>query len=104
MHHYLTFVQHPLPAGDHADMLRSEPERHYRQLPTFYRERRDTCLLMRCVPAVWKFCPAEGTRFLLADASAVSDLDDVNLPLAHHRDRRRGDPAVGVLCQLFPHG
>ncbi|MBW5814377.1 pyridoxal phosphate-dependent aminotransferase [Yersinia kristensenii] len=75
IHQYLTFsvctpVQFAL-----ADMLNSEPE-HWQQLPEFYRTRRD-----RFVNALstsrFKILPSEGTYFLLADYSAISDLDDV---------------------------
>ena len=45
-----------------------------------------------------RLLPCEGTYFQCVDYSAVERLgDDALLPLADERDRRRGDPAVGVL-------
>jgi len=76
VHQYLTFAVNTPAQLAIADMLRSEPE-HYRQLPTFYRERRD--LFIDALRASrLEILPCEGTYFLLADYSAVSDLDDVN--------------------------
>ncbi|MEY8770948.1 pyridoxal phosphate-dependent aminotransferase [Erwinia sp. ACCC 02193] len=75
VHQYLTFAVNTPAQLALADMLNAEPE-HYRELPAFYRARRD-----RFVQALAKsrleILPCEGTYFLLADYSAVSDLDDV---------------------------
>ncbi|MEM0631021.1 pyridoxal phosphate-dependent aminotransferase [Klebsiella michiganensis] len=76
VHQYLTFAVNTPAQLAIADMLRSEPE-HYRQLPAFYRERRD--LFIDALRASrLDILPCEGTYFLLADYSAVSDLDDVS--------------------------
>ncbi len=57
-------------------MLREAPE-HYRELPAFYRERRDL-FIEALRPSRLEILPCEGTYFLLADYSAISDLDDVS--------------------------
>nr|MBA2815568.1 Methionine aminotransferase [Candidatus Pantoea persica] len=50
---------------------------HYRKLPAFYRTRRDR-LAQALKKSRFKVLPCEGTYFLLADYSALSDLDDVS--------------------------
>lgn len=76
VHQYLTFAVNTPAQLAIADMLRNEPE-HYRQLPTFYGERRD--LFVEALRASrLEILPCEGTYFLLADYSAISDLDDVS--------------------------
>ncbi|MCT6562938.1 aminotransferase class I/II-fold pyridoxal phosphate-dependent enzyme, partial [Staphylococcus aureus] len=57
-------------------MLRAEPE-HYRELPEFYRARRDR-FVEALADSRFEILPCEGTYFLLADYSAISDLDDVS--------------------------
>lgn len=76
VHQYLTFAVNTPAQLAIADMLRSEPE-HYRQLPEFYRERRDLFIDALRTSRL-EILPCEGTYFLLADYSAISDLDDVN--------------------------
>ncbi|AVJ16411.1 methionine aminotransferase [Serratia sp. MYb239] len=75
VHQYLTFAVNTPAQLALADMLRAEPE-HWRQLPAFYRAKRD-----RFVQALSRsrleILPCAGTYFLLADYRAVSDLDDV---------------------------
>lgn len=76
VHQYLTFSVNTPAQLAIADMLRHEPE-HYRQLPEFYQQRRD--LFIEALRASrLEILPCEGTYFLLADYSAVSDLDDVS--------------------------
>jgi methionine aminotransferase len=75
IHQYLTFAVNTPAQLAIADMLRAEPQ-HWRQLPDFYRERRDH-LVNALAPTWLKVLPSQGTYFLLADYSAVSDLDDV---------------------------
>ena len=76
VHQYLTFAVNTPAQLAIADMLRSEPD-HYRQLPAFYRERRD--LFIDALRASrLEILPCEGTYFLLADYRAISDLDDVS--------------------------
>ncbi|WP_075183489.1 pyridoxal phosphate-dependent aminotransferase [Pantoea sp. 1.19] len=75
VHQYLTFSVNTPAQLAMADMLRDEPA-HYRELPAFYRARRDR--FVRALSASrLRLLPCDGTYFLLADYSAVSDLDDV---------------------------
>ncbi|WP_413735052.1 pyridoxal phosphate-dependent aminotransferase [Sodalis sp. RH21] len=75
VHQYLTFAVNTPSQLALADMLRAEPQ-HWRQLPDFYRDRRDH-LVQALAPSRLELLPCAGTYFLLADYSAVSDLDDV---------------------------
>ncbi|MDH2911749.1 pyridoxal phosphate-dependent aminotransferase [Kosakonia sp. HypNH10] len=75
VHQYLTFSVNTPAQLALADMLRAEPQ-HYRELPEFYRERRDV-LVNALRESKLEILPCEGTYFLLADYSAISDLDDV---------------------------
>ncbi|AGB79170.1 aspartate/tyrosine/aromatic aminotransferase [Enterobacteriaceae bacterium strain FGI 57] len=76
VHQYLTFAVNTPAQLALADMLRAQPE-HYRQLPTFYRERRDL-FIGALRESRLEILPCEGTYFLLADYSAISDMDDVS--------------------------
>ncbi|MBZ6387729.1 MULTISPECIES: pyridoxal phosphate-dependent aminotransferase [Pantoea] len=76
VHQYLTFAVNTPAQLAIADMLRDAPE-HYRELPSFYRARRDR-LAQALGKSRFKVLPCEGTYFLLADYSAISDLDDVS--------------------------
>lgn len=76
VHQYLTFAVNTPAQLALADMLRAEPE-HYRQLPDFYRARRDL-FIDALSQSRLKLLPCEGTYFLLADYSAISELDDVS--------------------------
>lgn len=75
IHQYLTFAVNTPAQLALADMLRQEPA-HWQTLPAFYRQRRDH-LVQALAPSRLKLLPCEGTYFLLADYSAVSDKDDV---------------------------
>ncbi|MGR4049177.1 pyridoxal phosphate-dependent aminotransferase [Kosakonia cowanii] len=75
VHQYLTFSVNTPAQLALADMLRAEPQ-HYRELPDFYRARRDV-LVNALRESKLEILPCEGTYFLLADYSAISDLDDV---------------------------
>lgn len=75
VHQYLTFSVNTPAQLALADMLRAEPQ-HYRELPEFYRARRDV-LVNALRESKLELLPCEGTYFLLADYSAISDLDDV---------------------------
>lgn len=75
IHQYLTFAVNTPAQLALADMLRQEPA-HWQTLPAFYRQRRDH-LVRALAPSRLKLLPCEGTYFLLADYSAVSDKDDV---------------------------
>ena len=76
VHQYLTFAVNTPAQLALADMLRAQPE-HYRQLPDFYRVRRDL-FIDALSQSRLKILPCEGTYFLLADYSAISELDDVS--------------------------
>lgn len=76
VHQYLTFAVNTPAQLALADMLRAQPE-HYRQLPEFYQARRDL-FVDALSQSRLKLLPCEGTYFLLADYSAISDLDDVS--------------------------
>lgn len=75
IHQYLTFAVNTPAQLAIADMLRQHPE-HWRELPDFYRARRD-----RFVNALsasrFELLPCQGTYFLLADYKAISTQDDV---------------------------
>lgn len=75
VHQYLTFAVNTPAQLALADMLNAEPE-HYRELPAFYQARRDR-FVQALAKSRLKILPCEGTYFLLADYSAISDLDDV---------------------------
>lgn len=102
VHQYLTFSVNTPAQLAIADMLEQEPA-HYRQLPEFYRARRD-----RFVQALgrsrFKLLPCAGTYFLLADYSAISDLDDV--AFCQWLTKEVGVAAIplSVFCaDAFPH-
>ncbi len=76
VHQFLTFAVNTPAQLAIADMLRNQPE-HYRELPDFYRARRDLFIDALSASRL-KILPCEGTYFLLADYSAISDLDDVS--------------------------
>ena len=102
VHQYLTFSVNTPAQLALADMLRNEPE-HWQQLSAFYRAKRD-----RFVQALsnsrLEILPCEGTYFLLADYSAVSDLDDV--AFCHWLTEHVGVAAIplSVFCaDPFPH-
>lgn len=76
VHQYLTFAVNTPAQLALADMLRAQPE-HYRQLPEFYQARRDL-FVDALSQSRLKLLPCEGTYFLLADYSAISDQDDVS--------------------------
>lgn len=76
VHQYLTFAVNTPAQLALADMLRNEPQ-HYRELPDFYRARRDV-FINALAESKLEILPCEGTYFLLADYSAISDVDDVS--------------------------
>ncbi|MCV9880445.1 pyridoxal phosphate-dependent aminotransferase [Brenneria izbisi] len=102
IHQYLTFSVNTPAQLAIADMLREQPQ-HWRELPDFYRARRD-----RFVHALsasrFELLPCEGTYFLLADYRAISDLDDVSF--CRWLTEQVGVAAIplSVFCaQPFPH-
>jgi len=76
VHQYLTFSVNTPAQLALADMLRTSPE-HYQELPAFYQQKRDV-LINALADSRLEILPCEGTYFLLADYSAISDLDDVS--------------------------
>lgn len=76
VHQYLTFSVNTPAQLAIADMLREHPE-HYLTLPEFYRARRDR-FIQALAGSRLTLLPCEGTYFLLADYSAISDSDDVS--------------------------
>lgn len=102
VHQYLTFSVNTPAQLALADMLRAQPE-HYRELPDFYRARRDV-LINALRGSRLEILPCEGTYFLLADYSAISDLDDVRF--CEWLTKEAGVAAIplSVFCaDAFPH-
>ena len=102
VHQYLTFSVNTPAQLALADMLRAQPE-HYRELPDFYRARRDV-LINALRGSRLEILPCEGTYFLLADYSAISELDDVSF--CEWLTKEAGVAAIplSVFCaDAFPH-
>ncbi|QHP53200.1 pyridoxal phosphate-dependent aminotransferase [Pectobacterium carotovorum subsp. carotovorum] len=76
VHQYLTFSVNTPAQFAIADMLREQPQ-HWRELPDFYRTKRDR-FIKALAGSRFDILPCEGTYFLLADYRAISDLDDVS--------------------------
>lgn len=102
IHQYLTFSVNTPAQLAIADMLRQHPE-HYRELPEFYRARRDR-LIQALRSSRFHLLPCEGTYFLLADYSAISDLDDVSFCQWLTREVGAAAIPLSVFCEApFPH-
>ncbi|PVY87612.1 pyridoxal phosphate-dependent aminotransferase [Pantoea ananatis] len=102
IHQYLTFSVNTPAQLAIADMLRQHPE-HYRELPEFYRARRDR-LIQALRSSRFHLLPCEGTYFLLADYSAISDLDDVSFCQWLTREVGVAAIPLSVFCEApFPH-
>lgn len=102
VHQYLTFSVNTPAQLALADMLNAEPE-HYQTLPAFYRARRDR-FVQALANSRFEILPCEGTYFLLADYSAISDLDDV--AFCQWLTKEAGVAAIplSVFCaDPFPH-
>ncbi|CCG86303.1 pyridoxal phosphate-dependent aminotransferase [Erwinia piriflorinigrans] len=102
VHQYLTFSVNTPAQLAIADMLEQEPA-HYRELPEFYRARRDR-FVQALARSRFKLLPCAGTYFLLADYSAISDLDDV--AFCQWLTKEVGVAAIplSVFCaDAFPH-
>ncbi|SFR02639.1 methionine aminotransferase [Enterobacter sp. kpr-6] len=102
VHQYLTFSVNTPAQLALADMLRASPE-HYQELPAFYQQKRDV-LINALADSRLEILPCEGTYFLLADYSAISDLDDVSF--CEWLTREAGVAAIplSVFCaDPFPH-
>ncbi|MCX8959244.1 pyridoxal phosphate-dependent aminotransferase [Erwinia psidii] len=102
VHQYLTFSVNTPAQLALADMLTAEPQ-HYRQLPDFYRARRDR-FVQALAKSRFELLPCEGTYFLLADYRAISDLDDVAFCQWLTRDVGVAAIPLSVFCAgPFPH-
>ncbi|NQF21672.1 aminotransferase class I/II-fold pyridoxal phosphate-dependent enzyme, partial [Enterobacter hormaechei] len=102
VHQYLTFAVNTPAQLALADMLRSEPG-HYRELPDFYRARRDRFVAALSQSRL-EILPCEGTYFLLADYSAISDLDDVSFCQWLTKEVGVAAIPLSVFCaDPFPH-
>jgi len=102
VHQYLTFAVNTPAQLAIADMLRHEPA-HYRELPAFYRARRDR-LAQALEKSRFTVLPCEGTYFLLADYSAISDLDDVSFCQWLTKEVGVAAIPLSVFCaDPFPH-
>lgn len=102
VHQYLTFAVNTPAQLALADMLRTEPA-HYRDLPEFYRARRDL-FISALDGSRLEILPCEGTYFLLADYSAISDLDDVSFCQWLTREVGVAAIPLSVFCaDPFPH-
>lgn len=75
VHQFLTFSTFTPAQYAIAEMIEQHPE-HHLELPRFYQDKRDYfSVLLEQTP--FKFTPAKGAYFQLADYSALSDLGDV---------------------------
>lgn len=102
VHQYLTFAVNTPAQLAIADMLRHEPE-HYRELPDFYRARRDL-FIDALRGSRLEILPCEGTYFLLADYSAISDLGDVEFCQWLTKEAGVAAIPLSVFCaDPFPH-
>lgn len=102
VHQYLTFAVNTPAQLAIADMLREQPE-HYRELPDFYRARRDR-FIQALANSRFEILPCEGTYFLLADYSAISDLDDVSFCQWLTKEVGVAAIPLSVFCaDPFPH-
>lgn len=102
VHQYLTFSVNTPAQLAIADMLREHPE-HYRELPEFYRDRRDS-FIRALEGSRLKLLPCEGTYFLLADYSAISDSDDVSFCQWLTKEVGVAAIPLSVFCEgEFPH-
>ena len=74
MHQFVTFAVHTPTQLAYADYLQ-DPE-HYLSLPGFFQKKRDMFKELMAGSS-FDFLPCEGSYFILADYSAISDLDDM---------------------------
>ncbi|XUA18164.1 pyridoxal phosphate-dependent aminotransferase [Citrobacter sp. OP27] len=102
VHQYLTFAVNTPAQLALADMLQNEPQ-HYRELPDFYRARRDL-FIEALGNSRLEILPCEGTYFLLADYSAISSLDDVSFCQWLTKEVGVAAIPLSVFCaDPFPH-
>ncbi|CAK9884413.1 MAG: Methionine aminotransferase [Candidatus Erwinia impunctatus] len=102
IHQYLTFSVNTPAQLALADMLQEDPD-HYLNLSAFYQQKRDRFVNALSASRL-TLLPCEGTYFLLADYSAISDLDDV--AFCQWLTKEAGVAAIplSVFCEgPFPH-
>ncbi|MFM2479314.1 pyridoxal phosphate-dependent aminotransferase [Celerinatantimonas sp. MCCC 1A17872] len=102
VHQFLTFAVNTPAQLALADMLNAQPE-HYRELPEFYRAKRD-----RFIDALsnsrFKVLPCQGTYYLVVDYSAISDMSDVDFCLWLTEEVGVAAIPLSVFCgQPFDH-
>lgn len=74
IHQYVTYATHTPTQLAYAEYMQDASK--YLSLPVFFQEKRDRFLaLMR--DSKFRFLPCEGSYFMLADYSEISDLDDM---------------------------
>lgn len=102
VHQYLTFSVNTPAQLALADMLREEPA-HYKNLPEFYRAKRDRFVEALSASRL-TVLPSDGTYFLLADYRAISDMDDVSFCQWLTREVGVAAIPLSVFCAApFPH-
>lgn len=102
IHQYLTFSVNTPAQLALADMLEAEPE-HYRALPAFYQAKRDRFVQALSASRL-EVLPCSGTYFLLADYSAISDMDDVSFCRWLTTEHGVAAIPLSVFCaDPFPH-
>ncbi|MEY8711275.1 pyridoxal phosphate-dependent aminotransferase [Mangrovibacter phragmitis] len=102
IHQYLTFSVNTPAQLALADMLEAEPE-HYRTLPAFYQAKRDRFVKALAASRL-EVLPCSGTYFLLADYSAISDMDDVSFCRWLTAEQGVAAIPLSVFCaDPFPH-
>lgn len=102
VHQYLTFSVNTPAQLAIADMLDAHPH-HYLELPDFYRARRDR-FTAALADSRFKLLPCQGTYFLLADYSEISELDDVSFCQWLTREVGVAAIPLSVFCaEPFPH-
>ncbi len=100
VHQFCTFatvtpLQHAI-----AGYLQGHPE-HYLELPAFYKAKRDYFLAaMEDTP--FRFRPARGTYFQLADYGAISDLGDVEFARRLTIEHGVATIPISVFCETPP--
>jgi methionine aminotransferase len=100
VHQFCTFASTTPIQFAIADYLAEHPD-HYLQLPAFYAAKRDHFLsVMADTP--FRFVPAGGTYFQLADYSAISDLDDVEFSRRLTIDCRVATIPISVFYRSAP--
>lgn len=101
VHQYLTFCTFQPAQWALADYLASNPE-HYQQLPAFYQGKRDyfDTILAK---TRFKALPVQGAYFMLADYSAISDLNDLEFCKTLAKDHGVAAIPMSAFYESAPH-